>query len=79
MMESSNLFVTNDGQANYLYQGRNGEICGCWPRMRRGANEDGFEQANMECNWRLSSTGRMSLVLSHFDKRVCRLYRNDGE
>ncbi len=74
------LFVTNDGQANYLYQGDGtgkfldvGLACGV------AANEDGFEQANMGVALGdYLHTGRMSLVLSHFDNEYAALYRNDG-
>ena len=43
-------------------------------------NEDGFEQANMGVAiGDYLHTGRMSLVLSHFDVEYAALYRNDGE
>ena len=75
------LFVTNDGQANYLYQG-NGK--GKFEEMALvsgvAANEDGLEQANMGVAiGDYLHTGRMSLLLSHFDIEYAALYRNDGQ
>ena len=74
------LFVTNDGQANYLYQGDGtGKFEDVALLSGVAANEDGFEQANMGVA--LSDylhTGRMSLLLSHFDIEYAALYRNDG-
>jgi hypothetical protein len=43
------------------------------------ANEDGLEQANMGVAiGDYLHTGRMSLLLSHFDNEYAALYRNDG-
>ena len=74
------LFVTNDGEANYLYQGDgagrfedNALIGGV------AANEDGLEQANMGVAFGdYLHTGRMSLAISHFDVEYTALYSNDG-
>jgi hypothetical protein len=74
------LFVTNDGEANYLYQGDgvgrfedHALIAGV------AANEDGLEQANMGVAFGdYMHTGQMSLAISHFDVEYTALYTNDG-
>src|SRR6202048_5031402 len=74
------LFVTNDGQANYLYQGDGaGRFVDVALASGVAANEDGLEQANMGVALGdYLHTGRMSLLLSHFDIEYAALYRNDG-
>jgi hypothetical protein len=74
------LFVTNDGQANYLYQGDGaGKFADVALFSGVGTNEDGAEQANMGVALGdYLHTGRMSLALSHFDNEYAALYRNDG-
>jgi enediyne biosynthesis protein E4 len=74
------LFVTNDGEANYLYQGDgNGHFEDVGLLAGVAANEDGVEQANMGVAYGdYSHTGRMSLVLSHFDVEYAALYANEG-
>jgi len=74
------LFVTNDGQANYLYRGDGkGKFEDVALTSGVAANEDGFEQANMGVAFGdYLHTGRMSLVLSHFDIEYAALYRNQG-
>ncbi|HET6177417.1 MAG TPA: CRTAC1 family protein [Candidatus Sulfotelmatobacter sp.] len=74
------LFVTNDGQANYLYQGDGkGKFEDVALASGVAANEDGFEQANMGVAFGdYLHTGRMSLLLSHFDIEYAALYRNEG-
>jgi hypothetical protein len=74
------LFVTNDGQANYLYQGDGkGKFEDVALLAGVAANEDGAEQANMGIAvGDYLHTGRMSLLLSHFDIEYAALYRNDG-
>src|SRR5246500_4400552 len=74
------LFVTNDGQANYLYQGDGkGKFVDVALTAGVAANEDGLEQANMGVAFGdYLHTGRMSLVLSHFDVEYAALYRNDS-
>ena len=74
------LFVTNDGEANYLYQG---DGAGKFEDMALlagvAANEDGVEQANMGvAHGDYLHTGRMSLALSHFDVEYTALYTNEG-
>ena len=74
------LFVTNDGQANYLYKGDgNGKFEDVALSSGVAANEDGFEQANMGVALGdYMHSGRMSLLLSHFDNEYAALYRNEG-
>jgi hypothetical protein len=74
------LFVTNDGQANYLYQGNaKGKFEDVALTSGVAANEDGLEQANMGVAvGDYQHTGRMSLLLSHFDIEYAALYRNEG-
>ena len=74
------LFVTNDGQANYLYQGDGkGKFEDVALISGVAANEDGFEQANMGVALGdYMHKGRMDLLLSHFDIEYAALYRNDG-
>jgi len=75
------LFVTNDGQENYLYQGDGkGKFEEIALVAGVAANEDGLEQANMGVAiGDYLHTGRMSLLLSHFDIEYAALYRNDGQ
>jgi enediyne biosynthesis protein E4 len=74
------LFVTNDGEANYLYKGDGkGSFEDVGLTAGVAANEDGFEQANMGIAvGDYLHTGRMSLLLSHFDIEYAALYRNEG-
>jgi hypothetical protein len=74
------LFVTNDGQANYLYKGDGqGKFEDVALTSGVAANEDGLEQANMGIAFGdYLHTGRTSLLLSHFDIEYAALYRNDG-
>jgi hypothetical protein len=74
------LFVTNDGQANYLYQGDGtGKFVDNGLASGAALNEDGVEQANMGIAiGDYLHTGRMSLALSHFDVEYTALYRNEG-
>jgi hypothetical protein len=75
------LFVTNDGQPNYLYQG-NGkgsfEEVGFMSGV--GLSDSGARQANMGIAMGdYLHTGRMSLLISHFDNEYAAFYRNDGD
>jgi hypothetical protein len=74
------LFVTNDGQANYLYQGDGkGKFEDVALLSGVAASEDGAEQANMGvASGDYLHAGRMSLLLSHFDIEYAALYRNDA-
>jgi hypothetical protein len=75
------LFVTNDGQPNYLYQG-NGkggfEEVGFTSGV--GLSESGARQANMGIAvGDYLHTGRISVLISHFDNEYAAFYRNDGD
>ena len=74
------LFVTNDGEANYLYRNNGyGKFSDVGLASGVAANEDGVEQANMGVAvGDYLHTGRMSLLISHFDNEYAALYRNDG-
>ena len=74
------LFVTNDGEANYLYQGDGtGKFADVALDSGVAVNEDGAEQANMGIAiGDYLHNGFMSLALSHFDNEYAALYRNDG-
>jgi len=74
------LFVTNDGQANYLYKGDGtGKFEDVALLSGVAENEDGLAQANMGVAIAdYLHTGRMSLLVSHFDVEYAALYRNDG-
>jgi enediyne biosynthesis protein E4 len=73
------LFVTNDGEANYLYQGDGaGKFVDVALTSGVAVNEDGAEQANMGVAvGDYLHNGYMSLALSHFDNEYTALYRND--
>ena len=74
------LFVTNDGEANYLYQGDGaGHFQDVALLAGVAANEDGAEQANMGVALGdYLHTGRISILISHFDVEYSALYGNDG-
>ncbi len=74
------LFVTNDGEANYLYQADgSGRFQDVALLAGVATNEDGVEQANMGVAYGdYLHTGRMSLIISHFDIEYAALYTNDG-
>jgi enediyne biosynthesis protein E4 len=74
------LFVTNDGQPNYLYLG-NGR--GLFEDVSFssgvGLSDSGARQANMGLAMGdYMHTGRMSILISHFDSEYAAFYRNDG-
>jgi hypothetical protein len=74
------LFVANDGQSNYLYR-RNGRGTFEDVSFSSGValSESGSRQANMGiASGDYMHTGRMSLLISHFDNEYATLYRNDG-
>jgi hypothetical protein len=75
------LFVTNDGEANYLYQGDGaGKFEDVALLAGVAANEDGVEQANMGVALGdYMHSGRMSLAISHFDVEYTALYTNEGD
>jgi hypothetical protein len=74
------LFVTNDGQPNYLYQGNGrGNFDEVGFTSGVGLSESGARQANMGIAiGDYMHTGRMSLLISHFDNEYAAFYRNDG-
>jgi len=74
------LFVTNDGQPNCLYQGDGvGTFTNIGISSGVALSDDGAEQANMGVALGdYLHTGRMSLFISHFDNEYGTLYRNDG-
>jgi len=74
------LFVTNDGQPNYLYRNNgNGTFSEIGYQYGVAVDEDGNAQANMGVAiGDYTHTGRMSLLISHFDNEYAALYRNDG-
>jgi enediyne biosynthesis protein E4 len=74
------LFVTNDGESNYLYQGDGaGKFQEISLLAGVAANEDGVEQANMGLAYGdYLHTGLMSLAISHFDVEYTVLYTNEG-
>jgi hypothetical protein len=74
------LFVTNDGQPNYLYHG-NGK--GTFEEVGFssgvGLSESGARQANMGIALGdYLHTGKTSVLISHFDNEFAAFYRNDG-
>lgn len=75
------LFVTNDGQPNYLYHGDGqGKFVDEGVSSGVAFNESGVPQANMGLAIADAfHTGRMDLVISHFDNEYAVLERNDGD
>jgi hypothetical protein len=74
------LFVTNDGQPNYLYKGDGkGTFQDVALVSGVAENEDGVEQANMGLALGdYLHTGRINISITHFDNEYTALYRNDG-
>lgn len=75
------LLVTNDGQPNYLYQNNeNGSFEEIGFQSGVGLSESGARQANMGiATGDYLHTGRMSILISHFDNEYAAFYRNDGD
>jgi hypothetical protein len=75
------LFVTNDGEPNYLYKGDGaGGFTDAGFTSGVAYNENGMAQANMGVAvGDYLHTGRMSILISHFDNEYAALYRNDGD
>jgi len=75
------LFVANDSQPNYLYQGDGkGHFEEVGFASGVGLSDSGARQANMGIAiGDYLHTGRMSLVISHFDNESAAFYRNDGK
>lgn len=74
------LLVTNDAGPNYLYQGDGkGKFIDAGNSSGVAFNENGAAQANMGIAiGDYLHTGRMSLVITHFDNEYAAFYRNDG-
>jgi enediyne biosynthesis protein E4 len=74
------LFVANDSQPSYLYQGNGaGKFTEIGLKAGVSLSDDGNEQANMGVAiGDYLHSGRMSLFVSHFDNEYATLYRNDG-
>ena len=75
------LFVTNDGQPNYLYRNDgNGHFTDIAFTAGTAVSQDGTEQANMGLAvGDYLHTGRASIAISHFSEEYMVLYRNDGD
>ncbi len=74
------LFVTNDGQPNYLYRNDgSGHFKDVAFLAGVAVSQDGVEQANMGVALGdYLHTGRFSIVITHFSDEYAVLYRNDG-
>jgi enediyne biosynthesis protein E4 len=74
------LFVTNDGQQNYLYKNNgNGTFSDIAYPAGAAVSQDGDAQANMGIAiGDYNHTGRMSIFLSHFDNEYGALFGNEG-
>ncbi len=75
------LFVTNDGQPNYLYRGDGkGKFTEEGVSSGVALNENGVPQANMGLAMAdVFHTGRLAILISHFDNEYAVLDRNDGD
>jgi hypothetical protein len=75
------LFVTNDGQPNYLYRNEgNGHFKDIAYTAGVAVSQDGAEQANMGVALGdYLHTGRLSIAITHFSNEYAVLYRNDGD
>lgn len=74
------LFVANDAGPNYLYEGDGrGTFREIGFESGVGLSESGARQANMGLAvGDYMHTGRMSVLISHFDNEYAAFYRNDG-
>jgi enediyne biosynthesis protein E4 len=74
------LLVANDAGPNYLYQGDGtGNFVDAGFTSGVAYNENGVAQANMGvAAGDYLHTGRISLLITHFDNEYAALYRNDG-
>jgi hypothetical protein len=74
------LFVANDGEANFLYRNEgNGHFKEIGFDAGIAVSEDGVEQANMGVAVAdIGGNGRMSVGVSHFSDEYMTLYRNEG-
>jgi hypothetical protein len=74
------LFVTNDGEPNYLYRNDgSGHFKDIAFDSGVAVSEEGLEQANMGVAvGDYLNDGKMSIAISHFSEEYAALYRNDG-
>jgi hypothetical protein len=74
------LFVTNDGEPNYLYRNDgNGHFTDVAEEAGVAVNQDGLEQANMGVAiGDYEHNGRFSILITHFSDQYAALFRNDG-
>ena len=74
------LFVTNDGEPNYLYRNDgNGKFTDVAYPSGVAVNQDGYEQANMGLAFGdYLHKGRFSIAITHFSEEYTTLFRNDG-
>jgi hypothetical protein len=74
------LFVTNDGEPNYLYRNDGkGKFTDVAYQAGVAVNQDGSEQANMGVALGdYLHTGRFSIAITHFSEEYTTLFRNDG-
>ena len=75
------LFVTNDGQPNYLYRNDgDGHFTDVAYLAGVAVNQDGAEQANMGLAvGDYLHTGLFSIAITHFNDEYMALFRNDGK
>jgi hypothetical protein len=75
------LFVTNDGQPNYLYRNDgDGHFTEVAYLAGVAVNQDGAEQANMGIALGdYQHNGLFSLAITHFNDEYAALFRNDGK
>jgi hypothetical protein len=74
------LFVTNDGEPNYLYRNDgNGHFTDVAEEAGVAVNQDGLEQANMGVAiGDYEHNDRFSILITHFSDQYAALFRNDG-
>jgi hypothetical protein len=74
------LFVTNDGEPNFLYRNDgNGKFTEFAYPAGVAVNQDGYEQANMGLAFGdYLHKGRFSIAITHFSEEYTTLFRNDG-
>jgi enediyne biosynthesis protein E4 len=75
------LFVSNDGQPNYLYRNDgNGHFTDVASIAGVAFSQDGLEQANMGIALGdYQHSGLFSLAITHFNDEYMTLFRNDGQ
>jgi len=75
------LFVTNDGEPNFLYKNDgSGHFSEIAQESGIAVNQDGLEQANMGVAiGDYEHKGRMSILIAHFSDQYATLFHNDGD